>query len=126
MPDSSQLSANENRYLPEVEDVLVEAGYRPTQGRAEYRLDIHLEDGPVNADSHLRMLRGNEEIANASARVGGMTTMFRRARVVEDSFRKCLGSFQSQLSSARPRDDRNGQWNEAPPAQEQADWQRGW
>ena len=127
------MSANENRLLPEVEDVLVRAGFRPTQGLAEYRLEMQLEDGPINADSALRLLRGNSEVANAKARVGGITTLFRRTQVVEDSFRRCLTDFESQISRATPvRDDyqRSGYPDRggypAQSTQNGPDWQRGW
>jgi hypothetical protein len=109
MPDRSQLSANENRYLPEVENALVQAGYEPTSGPAEYRQEIHLEVGPVNADSRLTLWRGNAEIARGAARVGGMTTLFRQSQVVAESFHRSLAEFQSQLrpvpggSGAGPR-----------------------
>ena len=133
IPDPSRMSANENRFLPEVEDVLVRAGYRPTQGSAEYRLEMHLEDGPVNADSARRLLRGGSEVANARARVGGITTIFRRSQVVEESFRRCLTDFESQVSSSSPaRDHYNGGaypdrgGYPAQPAQDRPDWQRGW
>lgn len=130
MPESSRLSSNENRFLPEVEDVLVRAGFRPVQGFAEYRLEMHLEDGPVNADSMLRLLRENSEVANAKARVGGLTTIFRRSRVVEDSFRRCLDDFESQLPRNSPAQEKNDHRIHPErtdiPVQEGADWQRGW
>lgn len=133
MPDASRLSANENRFLPEVEEVLVRGGFRPTQGSAEYRLEMHLEDGPVNADSALRLLRGSSEVANAKARVGGITTIFRRTQVVEESFHRCLTDFESQVSRSAPaQDDYNrGAYPDrggypTHPAQDGPDWQRGW
>jgi hypothetical protein len=142
MPDPGSLSANERRYLPEVENALEAAGYRPTQGEAEYRLHIHLEDGPINADSHLTMFRGSSEIARANARVGGATMVFRRQQFVNESFQKCLSDFEVQI----PRVGTGRSYNGGPGYGEsldrrsptptdryethapepQAEWQRGW
>lgn len=132
MPDPSRLSQNEQRYLPEVENALEDAGYRPTQGGdAEYRVDIHLEDGPVNADSRLTMFRGGSEIARAYARAGGATMIFRRQQFVNESFQKCLNDFVAQVprvGSGRSyrADSRDPYESRGSYEQPQSDWQRGW
>lgn len=97
MPDYSELNSNEKRYLPQVEDAVVQAGLRPTNGDAEYRLEIELEDGPVNADSTLILYRGSSEISRSYARVGGPSIIFSRARIVQESFEKCLRDFEGKL-----------------------------
>ncbi len=117
MPDPSTLSENERRYLPEVADVLEQAGYRPTAGNAEYRVDVHLEDGPVNADTRLVLLRGHSEIARANARAGGVTMLLRRSQFVSESFHKCLEDFATQI----PRPAGESGSNPGNPS-----WNSGW
>jgi hypothetical protein len=142
IPDPSSLSANERRYLPEVENALEDAGYRTTQGEGEYRLHIHLEDGPINADSHLTMFRGSSEIARANARAGGATMVFRRQQFVNESFHKCLNDFVVQIPRVGTGRSYNSGRNYEEPQphrstpqdddyetrapEPQAEWQRGW
>jgi hypothetical protein len=98
----TELNDNEAKYLPEVEDVLADAGYRTTLGRvADYALDLSLEDGPVNADSAIRLRRREEIVAAGEARVGGPRIIFQRARVVAESFRQALAQFENALPPAR-------------------------
>ncbi len=141
VPDPGRLTENERRYLPEVEHALEDAGYRTTQGDAEYRLDIHMEDGPINADTRLAMFRGSAEIARANARSGGGTMILRRKFFVNDSFQKCLNDFVNQIphvGSGRgyksddrypqpyPNDNRGYQDQGYRNPQPQPDWQRGY
>lgn len=128
MPEMGGLSEHERQFLPEVEDVLVRAGFLPTRGGGEYRLEFRLSDGLVNADSFLRILSGDTEVAAAKARSGGVSTLFRRTRAVEESFHRCLADFESQLAGAAGgfREDRRPALPQAPVSGQEADWQRGW
>lgn len=103
MPED--LSADERRLAPYVEDVLRRAGFRPVYGGdAEYELDFKVDDGPVNADVHLTLLRRGGAVAKSYARTGGPGIVFRREEMIRESFDKCLSDFDRQL----PRRD---EWN---------------
>lgn len=97
----SELSQNEVRFMPEIEDTLIRAGYRPTRDRsAEYQLEFDVDDGPVNADTHLTLSREGSEVARSYARVGGPRIILHRQEFIRQSFDKCLRDFESQLSRA--------------------------
>lgn len=97
----SGLSQNEVRFMPEIEDTLIRAGYRPTRDRsAEFQLEFDVDDGPVNADTHLTLLREGSEVARSYARVGGPRIILQRQEFIRQSFDKCLRDFESQLSRA--------------------------
>lgn len=96
MPED--LSADERRLIPYVEDVLRRAGFRPVyDGGAEYELEFKVDDGPVNADVHLSLLRRGGPVAKAYARTGGPSIVFRRQEMIRESFDKCLRDFDGQL-----------------------------
>ncbi len=101
LPNPSEMSQHEQRYLPEVQDILAEAGYRTVFGPAEYQLGFIIDDGPVNADTELTFHRGELQVAHAKARVGGPRIIFSRGKVIHESFQKCLTEFESRL----PRPD---------------------
>ena len=129
VPESSRLSPTERQFLPDVEDALLDAGYRPTQGNADYRLEMQLENRAMSATSSLALFHGPNEIARAFATCGGPKILFKRSSVIEDSFQKCLVEFQTKL----PRNPTGGfgggeqPWSEnVSPPQQPADWQRGW
>ncbi|CAN5836241.1 hypothetical protein BH11VER1_BH11VER1_05240 [soil metagenome] len=104
MPE--KLSDNERRLIPYVEDVLRRAGFRPVYGGgAEYELKFTVDDGPVNADVHLTLLRRGGELIKSYARTGGPSIVFRRQEMISESFDKCLRDFDRQL----PRRD---EWRE--------------
>lgn len=87
--------------MPEIEDTLIRAGYRPTRDRsAEYQLEFDVDDGPVNADTHLTLSREGSEVARSYARVGGPRIILHRQEFIRQSFDKCLRDFESQLSRA--------------------------
>ncbi len=97
----SGLSQDEVRFMPEIEDALIRAGYRPTRDRsAEYQLDFDVDDGPVNADTHLVLSHEGSEVARSYARVGGPRIILHRQEFIRQSFDKCLRDFESQLSRA--------------------------
>ncbi len=98
-----ELNANESQYIQEVEGALEDSGLRPS-GRqdSEYTLTFSLEDGPVNADSTLKLFRGRQEVAGAFARVGGPRIVFSRRAVVRESFQKALADFEHQISGIAP------------------------
>lgn len=107
------LSAAERELLPEVEDALADAGFRVThRAPADYQLDFEVDDGPVNADVHLRLARHDEEVAHAYVRVGGPRILVRRREVIRESFEKCLAQFTNQIHGVA----RKG-WREFEPAQ---------
>jgi hypothetical protein len=96
MPEN--LSADERRLVPYVEDVLRRAGFRPVYGGgAEYELKFEVDDGPVNADVHLSLLRRGGEVVRSYARTGGPSIVFRRQEMISESFEKCLRDFDSKL-----------------------------
>jgi hypothetical protein len=96
MPE--KLSADERRLLPYVEDVLRRAGFRPVYGGgAEYELEFVVDDGPVNADVHLTLLRRGGAVVKSYARTGGPSIVFRRQEMISESFDKCLRDFDRQL-----------------------------
>ena len=102
------LSQNEARYLPDIEDVLIRSGYRPTRDRsAEYQLEFEIDDGPINADTHLTLSREGSEVARAYARVGGPRIIVQRQEFIRQSFDKCLRDFDSQLSRSGGYRDRD-------------------
>lgn len=104
MPEN--LSADERRLVPYVEDVLRHAGFRPVyDGGAEYELKFDVDDGPVNADVHLTLLRRGGELIKSYARTGGPSIVFRRQEMINESFDKCLRDFDRQLP-------RRGEWRE--------------
>lgn len=93
------LDQDEARFLPAIEDTLIRAGYRPTRDRsAEYSLEFEVDDGPVNADTHLTLLRDDSEVARSYARVGGPRILLHRQELIRQSFDKCLRDFEGQLS----------------------------
>lgn len=105
MPEN--LSADERRLAPYVEDVLRRAGFRPVYGgSAEYELTFKVDDGPVNADVYLTLLRRGGSVAKAYARTGGPSIIFHRQDMIRESFDKCLRDFDRQL----PRRD---EWRES-------------
>ena len=130
VPESSRLSATERQFLPEVEDALLDAGYRPTQGNADYRLVIHLENRAMSATSSLALFHGPTEVVRAFATSGGPKILFKRSSVIEDSFQKCLVEFQTKLprnpvggfDSPQQTWSDNGNQSPVPVAE----WQRGW
>lgn len=130
VPESSRLSPTERQFLPDVEDALLDAGYRPTQGNADYRLEMQLGNRAMSATSSLALFHGPTEVVRAFATSGGPKILFKRNSVIEDSFQKCLVEFQTKL----PRNPTGGfgggsqTWSEnvSPPQQPAADWQRGW
>jgi hypothetical protein len=92
------LGASERELLPEVEDVLSDSGFRPTyRTPADYVLAFEVDDGPVNADVHLRLLRHGEELAHAYARTGGPGILLHRREYIRKSFDKCLDQFEDQI-----------------------------
>lgn len=100
------LSQNEARFVPEIEDALIRAGYRPTRDRsAEYALEFEVDDGPVNADTHLILYREGSEVARAYARVGGPRILLQRQEFIRQSFEKCLNDFEGQLGRSTHMDD---------------------
>lgn len=102
------LSQNEARYLPDIEDVLIRSGYRPTRDRsAEYQLEFEIDDGPINADTHLTLSREGSEVARAYARVGVPRIILHRQEFIRQSFDKCLRDFDSQLSRSGGYRDRD-------------------
>lgn len=104
MPE--HLSASEHRLIPYVEDVLRQAGFRPVYGGgAEYELKFNVDDGPVNADVHLTLLRRGGELIKSYARTGGPSIVFRRQEMINESFDKCLHDFDRQLP-------RRNEWHE--------------
>jgi hypothetical protein len=103
------LDETERDLLPDIEDVLVDAGYRTTfSGGAEYELDFVVESGPINTDVRIRLFRGRQEIAGAYSRSGGARSIFRRGEVVREAFGNCLDEFESRL----PRPARRGPGND--------------
>jgi hypothetical protein len=106
----TDLNRNEEEFLPEVEEALRRAGYDPGGGRdAEYALSFSVDAGPINADTALRLQRGRREVARSFARVGGLRMIFKRRKVIQESFDKALQSFERQLpqqGEALVRDDR--------------------
>jgi hypothetical protein len=140
IPDANTLNANERATVSIVEDVLVEAGYRPTQGPAEYRLFIDLEDGPVNAHTTLALYQANEELVRSYARIGGPRIILSRSKVIKESFDQCLADFQTRLPRAGsgasfPKQNEVGNWSEVGETERVRpnnaangveDWQRGW
>jgi hypothetical protein len=98
----TNLDPAERNLLPEIEDVLNNAGYRTSfSGEAEYDLDFLVDSGPINTDVRIRLFRGRQEIVVAYARSGGARSLFRRGQVVRDAFEKCLREFEARL----PRSD---------------------
>ena len=97
-------------FCPEVEEALRRAGYDPGGGGdAEYALSFSVDAGPINADTALRLKRGRREVARSFARVGGPRMIFKRRKVIQESFDKALQSFERQLpqqGEALARDDR--------------------
>lgn len=92
------LSASERELLPEVEDALVDSGFRPTyRTPADYMLAFEVDDGPVNADVHLRLTRHGEEVAHAYARTGGPGILLHRREYIRKSFDKSLDQFEDQI-----------------------------
>lgn len=115
--------ASERELMPELEDALTDAGFRPTyRTPADYSLEFEVDDGPINADVHLRLLRHGEEVARAYARTGGPRILLHRREFIRQSFDKCLNQFESQIhgiarrsgggSSSYPDDDRYDTYNE--------------
>lgn len=104
MPE--KLSDNERRLIPYVEEVLHRAGFRPVyEGGAEYELKFKVDDGPVNADVHLTLLRRGGELIKSYARTGGPGIVLHRQEMIGESFDKCLRDFDRQLP-------RRGEWRE--------------
>lgn len=102
------LGASERQLLPEVEDALADAGFRPTYHTpAEYILAFEVDDGPVNADVHLRLLQHGEEVAHAYARTGGPGILLHRREYIRKSFEKCLDQFEGQIHGLVRRGWRN-------------------
>ncbi len=96
MPED--LSADERRLVPYVEDILRRAGFRPVyDGGAEYELKFEVDDGPVNADVHLTLLRRGGDVVKSYARTGGPSIVFRRQEMISESFDKCLRDFDNKL-----------------------------
>lgn len=92
------LDRDEHRLLPEIADVLEDAGYRTTSGGgAEYYLEFSVEVGPINADVSMNLLQGRREVARAYARAGGARTLFRREQRIRNAFEQCLREFESQI-----------------------------
>jgi hypothetical protein len=97
------LSQDEARYLPEIEDALIRNGLRPTRDRlAEYSLSFEIDDGPINADTHLILMDHGSEAARAYARVGSPRILLQRQEFIQQSFQKCLREFEAQLSRLGP------------------------
>ncbi|RBP41402.1 hypothetical protein DES53_107234 [Roseimicrobium gellanilyticum] len=98
------LSSSERELLPEVEDALVDSGFRPTyRTPADYMLAFEVDDGPVNADVHLRLTRHGEEVAHAYARTGGPGILLHRREYIRKSFDKCIGQFEDQIEGIARR-----------------------
>ena len=100
--------ASERELMPELEDALTDAGFRPTyRTPADYSLEFEVDDGPINADVHLRLLRHGEQVAHAYARTGGPRILLHRKEFIRHSFDKCLNQFESQIHGiARRSGDR--------------------
>jgi hypothetical protein len=98
------LSASERELLPEVEDALVDSGFRPTyRTPADYMLAFEVDDGPVNADVHLRLTRHGQEVAHAYARTGGPGILLHRREYIRKSFDKSLDQFEDQIEGIARR-----------------------
>lgn len=98
------LGTSERELLPEVEDVLSDSGFRPTyRTPADYVLAFEVDDGPVNADVHLRLMRHGEELAHAYARTGGPGILLHRREYIRKSFDKCLDQFEGQIQGMARR-----------------------
>jgi hypothetical protein len=103
----SGLGSSERELLPEVEDALSDSGLRPTyRTPADYVLAFEVDDGPVNADVHLRLLRHGEELAHAYARTGGPGILLHRREYIRKSFDKCLDQFEDQIEGIARRSSR--------------------
>ncbi len=90
-------SAREGPLLPLVEDALRRGGYDPVyRGGADLTLDFAIEEGPVNVDTRIGLLRGGRVVAMGQGRASG-APLINRGRVVEDSFHQALSVFESQL-----------------------------
>jgi len=117
----TDLSNSERRLIGAVEDALADAGYRPIRDDdAEFALEFEVDDGPVNADVHLRLLREGSLVVRSYARTGGPAIIFKRDEMIRDSFDKCLRDFERQLPrtgdydrpSRRDYDDRGSYGND--------------
>jgi hypothetical protein len=97
MPPASYLSATAQAFLPEFEDSLSRAGYRPTNSAAEYQADLVVEEGPINVDTTLRLRRGQQVVAESRARQGGATKLLQGRKYAEQSFLKALEDFENRL-----------------------------
>lgn len=96
----SDLNQNEDRYIDQVGDVLTSAGYRLSNSRsAEYSLEFSIEDGPVNADTTITLLRNGSEVATSYSRSGGPRIILQRQQVVRESFDKALSDFSRRVPS---------------------------
>ncbi len=97
----TDLDSQEEAFIDDVADVLGDAGYRPTVSRsAEYQLEFSVEPGPVNVDVHIELHRNGDEVVKTFARSGGLTTMFKKQRVIRSAFDKALADFQARLPQA--------------------------
>lgn len=93
-----ELNQNEDRYIDQVGDVLTSAGYRLSNSRsAEYSLEFSIEDGPVNADTTITLLRNGSQVATSYSRSGGPRIILQRQQVVRESFEKALSDFARRV-----------------------------
>jgi len=94
------LNNTERRLLGAVVDVLEDAGYQITRGSsAEYELEFEIDDGPVNADVYITLLRDGDTLVKSYARTGGPRIIIDRDGVIRDSFEKSLSDFERRLPS---------------------------
>lgn len=103
----SKLSDRERQFAPEVEAALRSAGMVPIyRGRGEMQLEFKMLEGPINADTHLRLLEGGRAVASGDGRASG-PPLVRRDRVAENSFQRAMETFSSQLDRVSPRNHRS-------------------
>jgi hypothetical protein len=93
------LTLRQQNFMPILEDTIRRNGLLPVyRGRADMLLEFVMEEGPINIDTHLRLLENSRVLAAGSGRQAGAPLM-NRNQVAENSFYRALQQFEPQLAS---------------------------
>lgn len=99
----AELSDRERQFIPEIDSALRREGMVPVaNGRGDMQLEFKIAEGPINTDTDIALMEGDQPIASGRARAAGVP-MVGRASVAEKSFSSAFSDFGSELSRLASR-----------------------
>ena len=99
----AQLSDRERLLMPEIDSALRREGLVPVaNGRGDTQLEFKISEGPIHADTVIKLIEGESLLAKGSGRAAG-APMIGRSDVVEKSFTAAFAGFKNDLSGVAAR-----------------------